>query len=111
MASLWTAVAPTMFQPLKALKNLLGLYLNRRQAKALLEQVQASDLNDAARNRISHILRFMLRLPKDACFGSSSPPIPFLARLPTAATGSGSSGQHLTRSSARRVVIGWIGWA
>jgi ABC-type transport system involved in cytochrome c biogenesis permease subunit len=66
MYSLWTAVATTMFQRLKALKTLLGLYLNRRQAKALLEQVQASDLNDEARDRISQILRFMLRLPKDS---------------------------------------------
>jgi hypothetical protein len=64
--SLWTAVATTMLQQLKALKNLLGLYLNRRQAKALLEQVQASDLSDEARDRISHILRCMLRLPKDS---------------------------------------------
>lgn len=66
MYSLWTAVASTMFQQLTALKNLLGLYLNRRQAKALLAHVQASDLNDEARDRISHILRFMLRLPKDS---------------------------------------------
>jgi hypothetical protein len=66
MYSLWTAVATTMFQQLQALKNLLGLYLNRRQAKALLEQVQTSDLNDEARDRISQILRFMLRLPKDS---------------------------------------------
>jgi hypothetical protein len=43
MYSLWTAVATTMFQRLKVLKNLLGLSLNRRQAKALLEHVQASD--------------------------------------------------------------------
>jgi hypothetical protein len=55
-----------MFQRLKALKTLLGLYLNRRQAKALLEQVQVSDLNDEARDRISQILRFMLRLPEDS---------------------------------------------
>jgi hypothetical protein len=66
MYSLWTVVATTMFQRLKALKTLLGLYLNRRQAKALLEQVQASDLNDEARDRISQILRLMLRLPKDS---------------------------------------------
>jgi hypothetical protein len=51
MDSLWTAVATTMFQRLKVLKNLLGLYLNRRQAKALLEQVQASDLSAEARER------------------------------------------------------------
>ena len=66
MYSLWTVVATTMLQRLKALKTLLGLYLNRRQAKALLEQVQASDLNDAARDRISQILRLMLRLAKDS---------------------------------------------
>jgi hypothetical protein len=66
MHSLWTAVAPPMFQGLKALKTLLGFYLNRRQAQALLEQVQASDLNDETRDRISQILRFMLRLPKDS---------------------------------------------
>jgi hypothetical protein len=66
MCSLWTAVATTMLQQLKALKNPLGLYLHRRQAKALLEQVQASALTDAARDRISHILRCLLRLPKDS---------------------------------------------
>jgi hypothetical protein len=43
MYSLWTAVAPTMFQRLKLLKDFLGLFLNRRQAKELLEQVQASN--------------------------------------------------------------------
>jgi hypothetical protein len=63
---LWTVVTTTMFQRLKMLKNLLGLYLNRRQARALLEQVQASDLNDDARDRISQILRLMLRLPEDS---------------------------------------------
>jgi len=59
-------MATTIFQRLKLCKDLLGLYLSRRQAKALLEQVQASNLNDEARDRISHILRFMLRLPKDS---------------------------------------------
>ena len=66
MYSLWTAVATTMFQWLKLLKDLLGLYLNRRQAKALLEQVQASNLSDEARDRVSPILRLMLRLPEDS---------------------------------------------
>jgi len=66
MDLLWTVVATTMFQRLKMLKNLLGLYLNRRQARALLEQVQASDLNDDARDRISQVLRWMLRLPEDS---------------------------------------------
>jgi len=66
MDLLWTVVATTMFQRLKMLKNLLGLYLHRRQARALLEQVQASDLNDDARDRISQILCLMLRLPEDS---------------------------------------------
>jgi hypothetical protein len=66
MDSLWAVVAPTMLQWLKVLKNLLGLYLNRRQAKALLDEVQASDLSDDDRDRISHILRLMLRLPEDS---------------------------------------------
>jgi hypothetical protein len=79
MYSLWTAVATTMFQRLKLLKGLLGLYLNRRQAKALLEQVQASNLSDDARDRISHILRFMLRLPDESLPGLSSPAPPFPA--------------------------------
>jgi flagellar basal body-associated protein FliL len=55
-----------MFQRLKSLKDLLVLYLNRRQAKALLEQVQASNLSDDARDRISQILRLMLRLPDES---------------------------------------------
>lgn len=52
-----------MLQRLKLFKNLLGLYLNRQQAKELLEQVQASNLSAADRDRVSHILRLMLRLP------------------------------------------------
>jgi len=52
-----------MFQRLKLCKDLLDLYLNRRQAKALLAQVQASSLSDLDRDRVSHILRVMLRLP------------------------------------------------
>ena len=66
MYSLWTAVAPTMFQRLKLLKDFLGLFLNRRQAKALLEQVQASNLSNDDRDRVSQILRFMLRLPDES---------------------------------------------
>jgi hypothetical protein len=76
MYSLWTAVVTTMFQWLKLLKGLLGLYLNRRQAKALLEQVQASNLSDDARDHLSQILRFMLRLPDDSCPEPSSPVLP-----------------------------------
>jgi hypothetical protein len=63
MCLLWTAVATPMLQRLKLLKDLLGLYLSRRQAMALLERVQASNLSDDDRNRVSHILRAMLRLP------------------------------------------------
>lgn len=55
-----------MFQRLNLLKNLLGLYRSRRQARALLERVQASNLSDDDRNRVSHILRAMLRLPDDS---------------------------------------------
>jgi hypothetical protein len=82
MYSLWTAVAITMFQRLKLLKGLLGLYLNRRQAKELLEQVQASNLSDDDRDRISHILRFMLRLPDESLPEPSSPKTPLPARPP-----------------------------
>ena len=77
MDSLWTTVATTMFQRLNLLKDLLGLYLNRQQAKALLEQVQASNLSDEARDRISQILRFMLRLPDEWLQESSSPAPPY----------------------------------
>ena len=62
-----------MLQRLKVLKDLLGLYLNRGQAKALLEQVQASNLSDEARDRLSEILRFMLRLPDESVPEPSSP--------------------------------------
>ena len=63
MCLLWTAVATPMLQQLKLLKDLLGLYLSRRQAMALLERIQASNLSDDDRNRVNHILRAMLRLP------------------------------------------------
>lgn len=59
----WRAVATTMFQRLKVLKDVLSLYLNRQTGLALLERVQGSDLSDADRDRVSHILRAMLRLP------------------------------------------------
>ena len=66
MYSLWTTVATTMFQRLKLFKDLLGLSLNRRQAKELLEQVQASNVSDDDRDRVSQILRLMLRLPDES---------------------------------------------
>lgn len=62
-----------MLQRLKRLKDVLWLYLDRRQAKALLESVQASNLSDEARDRLSHILRVMLRLPDDSVQDRSGP--------------------------------------
>jgi len=93
MYSLWTAVAPTMFQRLKLLKDFLGLFLNRRQAKELLEQVQASNLSDDDRDRVSQILRFMLRLPDESLQKPSSPETPLPARPtpPGQAKGQGPS--------------------
>ncbi len=76
MYSLWTAVVTPMFQRLKLLKDVLWLYLDRRRAKALLESVQASNLSDADRDRISHILRVMLRLPDDPVQEPSGPETP-----------------------------------
>jgi hypothetical protein len=73
MYLLWTAVATTMFQRLKLLKDVLGLYLNRQKGMALLERVQASDLSDADRARVSRIMRTMLKLPDDPGQESSSP--------------------------------------
>ena len=72
MCVLWTAVATPMLQRLKLLKDLLGLYLSRRQAMALLERVQVSNLSDDDRNRVSHILRAMLRLPDESVQEPSS---------------------------------------
>ena len=66
-------VATPMFQRLKLLKDLLVLYLNRRKARELLEQVQASNLSDDARDRVSDILRFMLRLPDESLPEPSAP--------------------------------------
>ena len=60
-----SVVATTMFQRLKLLKDVLGLYLNRQQGMALLERVAASDLSDADRARVSRIIRTMLRLPDE----------------------------------------------
>ena len=76
MCLLWTAVAP-MLRWLKLLKDLLSLYRSRRQAMALLERVQASNLSDDDRNRVSHILRAMLRLPDASVQEPSSLEAPF----------------------------------
>jgi len=69
-----------MFQRLNFLIYFVGLYLNRRKARALLEQVQASNLNDEARDRLIAILRFMLRLPEKTAPEPSSPPPPLRSR-------------------------------
>ncbi len=65
-----------MFQRLKLLLDLLGLYLNRQKGMALLERVQASSLSDEDRDRVSHILRVMLRLPDDQVQEPSPPQAP-----------------------------------
>ena len=65
MPWLWMAVVTTMFQCLKLLKDVLGLFLNRHKGMALLERVEASDLSDADRARVSRIMRTMLRLPAE----------------------------------------------
>jgi hypothetical protein len=73
MYLLWRAVATTMLQRLKVLKDVLSLYLNRQTGLALLERVQASDLSDADRDRVSRIMRTMLKLPADP---GHEPPLP-----------------------------------
>jgi len=80
MCLLREAVGSAMFQRLKLFKDLLGLYLSRRQAMALLECVDASNLSDDARKRVSHILRAMLRLPDASLQEPSSLEAP-LARV------------------------------
>jgi len=77
MCSLWTAVATTMLQRLKLLKDFLALYLRPHQGIALLERVQASHLGEADRARVSHILRVMLRLPAASLQEPSAPQAPF----------------------------------
>jgi hypothetical protein len=86
-----------MFQRLKLLKDLLGLYLNRQQAKALREQVQASNLSAEARDRISQILRFMLRLP-DEWFQESSSPETLFPPRPTPPRQAKVQGQSVNAS-------------
>jgi hypothetical protein len=54
-----------MLQRLRVLKDVLSLYLNRQTGLALLERVHASDFSDADRDRVSRIMRTMLKLPAD----------------------------------------------
>jgi hypothetical protein len=76
MGSLWTAVATTMFQRLKLLKDFLGVYLNPQQGMALLERVQASSLSDEDRALVTRIIRATLKLPDDPVQEPSSPEAP-----------------------------------
>ena len=56
-------VTTPMFDWLKLLKDLLGLFLRRQQGMALLERVQASNLSDEDRDRVTRIMRATLKLP------------------------------------------------
>ena len=76
MCSLQTMVATQMFQQLKLFIDMLALSLHRQKGMALLERVQASSLSDEDRDRVSHILRVMLRLPDDQVPESSPPQAP-----------------------------------
>lgn len=100
MCLLWTAVATTMFQRLKLLIDLLALYLNRQKGMALLERVQASSLSDEDRDRVSHILRVMLRLPDDQVQASSPPQAPLPDRPP--APGQAKRPRESASASRRR---------
>jgi len=51
-----------MLQRLKLFKHLLGLYLHPHQGMELLERVQASNLSDDNRDRITRIIRATLKL-------------------------------------------------
>jgi hypothetical protein len=79
MGSLWTVGVTTMFQRLKLLKDFLGVYLNPHQGMALLERVQASNLSDADRDRVTRIIRTTLKLPDDPGHEPSSPDAPALS--------------------------------
>src|SRR4029450_4590321 len=76
MCSLWTAVATTMFQRLKLLKDFLGVSLNRQRGSALLWRVQASNLSDADRALVTRIIRAMLKLPDASGQEPSAPEAP-----------------------------------
>jgi len=54
-----------MLQRLALLKDLLGVFLNRRHAMALLARIHASNLSADDRDFVRRILRAMLRLPEE----------------------------------------------
>ena len=66
-------VVTLMIQRLKLLKDVFGLYLNWQKGMALLERVQASDLSDEDRTRVSRIMRTMLKFPDNPGQEPSSP--------------------------------------
>ena len=65
-----------MLQRLKLFKHLLGVYLNPHQGMALLERVQASNLSDADRDRVTRIMRATLKLPDAPGEEPSAPDVP-----------------------------------
>jgi hypothetical protein len=69
-----------MFQRLKLLKRLLGLYLSRQQGMALLERVQASSLSDNDRALVTRIMRATLKLPDASEQEPSAPEVPLPVR-------------------------------
>jgi hypothetical protein len=71
-----------MFQRLKRLKDFVVLFLRRKAGMAVLAPVQASDLSEEARARVTEILRFMLRRPDELEDESSPPDALFAARPP-----------------------------
>jgi hypothetical protein len=76
MCSLWTAVATTMLQRLKLLKDFLSVYLNRQQGMAVLARVQASNLSDADRVLGTRIIRATLKMPDAPGHEPSAPEAP-----------------------------------
>ena len=76
MGSLWTVGVTTMFQRLKLLKDILGVYLNPHQGMALLERVQASNLSNADQALVTRIMRATLKLPDAPVQEPSSPEAP-----------------------------------
>jgi hypothetical protein len=72
----WTAVATTMLQRLKLLKDLLGIYLHRQHGMVFLAHVHASNVSDADRDLVTRIIRATLQLPDDPGQEPSSPEAP-----------------------------------
>jgi hypothetical protein len=102
MYSLWTAVATMMFQRLKLLKHLLGLYLSPQQGMALLERVQASTLSDGDRDLVTHIIRATLKLPDEQLQEPSLPEASLHARpSPTPQRKATRQGQSANASRRR----------